>query len=63
MEFSAILAAVQSGKADLGAGSIIISEERAQAVDFSPYDMIGVVECMVADIALNSKWIRSITRF
>ena len=34
MEFSAILAAVQSGKADLGAGSIIITEERAQAVDF-----------------------------
>ncbi len=37
MEFSAILAAVQSGKADLGAGSIIISEERAQAVDFVEY--------------------------
>ena len=37
MEFSAILAAVQSGKADLGAGSIIITEERAQAVDFVEY--------------------------
>ena len=37
MEFSAILAAVQSGKADIGAGSIIISEERAQAVDFVEY--------------------------
>lgn len=37
MEFSAILAAVQSGKADIGAGSIIITEERAQAVDFVKY--------------------------
>ncbi len=37
MEFSALLAAVQSGKADLGAGSIIITEERAQAVDFVEY--------------------------
>ena len=37
MEFSAILAAVQSGKADFGAGSIIITEERAQAVDFVKY--------------------------
>ena len=37
MEFSAILAAVQSGKADMGAGSIIITEERAQAVDFLEY--------------------------
>ena len=37
MEFAAILASVQSGKADIGAGSIIITEERAQAVDFVEY--------------------------
>ena len=37
MEFSAILAAVQSGKADMGAGSIIITDERAEAVDFLEY--------------------------
>ena len=37
MEFSAVLASVQSGKADIGAGSIIITEERAQAVDFVEY--------------------------
>ena len=37
MEFSAILAAVQSGKADMGAGSIIITDERAEAVDFWEY--------------------------
>ena len=32
MEFSAVLAAVQSGKADMGGGSIIISPERAATV-------------------------------
>ena len=37
MEFSAILAFVQSGKALLGAGSIIITEEREEAVDFVSY--------------------------
>lgn len=37
MEFSAILSSVQSGKADIGTGSIIITEERAQAVDFVEY--------------------------
>ena len=34
MEFSAILSSVQSGKADIGAGSIIITAERAESVDF-----------------------------
>ena len=37
MEFAAILSSVQSGKADIGAGSIIITEERARAVDFLEY--------------------------
>ena len=37
MEFSAVLAAVQSGKAQIGAGSIIVTEERQQAVDFVEY--------------------------
>lgn len=37
MELSAILASVQSGKALLGAGSIIVSEERKKAVDFVEY--------------------------
>ena len=37
MEFSAILAYVQSGKALVGAGSIIVTEERRQAVDFVEY--------------------------
>ena len=37
MEFSAILASVQSGKALLGAGSIIVTDERKEAVDFVEY--------------------------
>ena len=37
MEFSAILSSVQSGKADMGAGSIIATDERKEAVDFLEY--------------------------
>jgi len=37
MDFSGILASVQSGKADIGAGSIIITDERREAVDFVEY--------------------------
>ena len=37
MEFSAILSYVQSGKALMGAGSIIVTQERREAVDFIEY--------------------------
>ncbi len=37
MEFSAILAYVQSGKALMGTGSIIVTDERREAVDFIEY--------------------------
>jgi len=37
MEFSAIMSSVQAGKALLGAGSIIATEERKQSVDFVEY--------------------------
>ncbi len=37
MEFAAMLAAVQSGKADMGCGSIIITDERREAVNFIEY--------------------------
>ena len=37
MEFSAVMSSVQAGKALLGAGSIIATEERRQAVDFVDY--------------------------
>ncbi len=53
MEFSAILASVQSGKALLGAGSIIISEERKEAVDFVPYYPAAFV--LVVRSAQNQK--------
>ena len=37
MEFSAIMSSVQAGKALLGAGSIIATDERKQSVDFVEY--------------------------
>ncbi|MBQ4513353.1 MAG: transporter substrate-binding domain-containing protein, partial [Anaerolineaceae bacterium] len=37
MEFSVILSSVQSGKALFGTGSIMITKERAESVDFLPY--------------------------
>ena len=37
MEFSAVLSSVQAGKADLGAGSVIVTEERKEGVDFLEY--------------------------
>lgn len=37
MEFSAIMASVQSGKADIGAGSIVVTDERRESVDFIEY--------------------------
>ena len=38
MEFDAILAAVQSGKADFGAAGMTVTEDRKKSVDFTdPY--------------------------
>ena len=37
MEFSAVMSSVQAGKALLGAGSIIATDERKQSVDFVEY--------------------------
>ena len=37
MEFTSVMAAVQSGKDDMGNGGIIITDERKEAVDFVPY--------------------------
>lgn len=37
MEFSAVLASIQAGKAKIGAGSIIVTPERRQGVDFVDY--------------------------
>lgn len=39
MEFGSIIIAVQTGKADVGAGGLTITEERKQSVDFAtPYE-------------------------
>lgn len=46
MEFSDVLSYMQSGKSDLGCGSILITQERAEAMDFVPThenDLILVV--------------------
>lgn len=37
MEFGSIMPTVQTGKALVGAGSIVITDERAEIVDFIPY--------------------------
>ena len=37
LEFSSVLASVQAGKADIGTGSVIITDERKEAVDFVEY--------------------------
>ena len=37
MVFSAVMASVESGKADIGAGSIIVTDERRKAVNFVEY--------------------------
>ncbi len=37
MEFSAVMASIESEKADIGAGSIIVSDERKKAADFLEY--------------------------
>ena len=37
MEFAAVLSAVQSGKAQIGIGSVIVTPERQEAVDFLEY--------------------------
>ncbi len=37
MEFSAVMASVESGKAAIGAGSIIVTDERREAADFVEY--------------------------
>ena len=37
MEFAAVMTSVQSGKAEIGTGSIIVTDERKEAVDFVEY--------------------------
>lgn len=48
MDFAAIIPSVVSGKSDMGAGGIIVTEERAKSVLFSIPDYKGGVAVMVA---------------
>lgn len=59
MEFSAVLAYVQSGKALMGIGSIIVTDERREAVDFVEYypaSFVLVVRKAKASINAESFW-------
>ncbi|WP_029318972.1 transporter substrate-binding domain-containing protein [Butyrivibrio sp. AE3004] len=59
MEFAAILSYVQSGKAKMGIGSIIVTDERREAVDFIEYypaAFVLVVRRAKADISATSFW-------
>lgn len=47
MEFDAIFAAVNSGKADFGAAGLTITPERANNVDFTNEYSEGILVCMV----------------
>lgn len=43
MEFSAVLSSLGSGKADLGCGSIVVSDERKETMDFVEYQPASYV--------------------
>ena len=49
MDFSAIIAAVQSGKADMGMAGLTVTEERLQSVDFSTSYATGVQVIIVKE--------------
>ena len=49
MDFTAIIAAVQSGKADMGMAGLTVTEERLQSVDFSESYATGVQVIIVKE--------------
>ena len=55
MEFSAVLSSVQSGKALLGAGSIIATDERRESVDFIDYQPAAFVLVVRAEAEAEAK--------
>ncbi|MDO4808191.1 MAG: ABC transporter substrate-binding protein/permease [Coriobacteriales bacterium] len=63
MEFGDVLSYIQSGKADLGCGSILITKERAEAMDFAPThknDLILVVRSAGGAEGSGTSWIDGI---
>ncbi len=55
MELSAVLSCVQSGKALLGAGSIIATDERRESVDFIDYQPAAFVLVVRAEAEAEAK--------
>ena len=49
MDFSAIIAAVQSGKADMGMAGMTVTEDRLQSVDFSTSYATGIQSIIVPE--------------
>ena len=49
MEFGSIIIAVQTGKADVGAGGLTITEERKQSVDFTDSYATGIQAVIVTE--------------
>ena len=49
MEFAALIASVESGKADVCAGSLIITEERQKVLNFLPYHETAFVLIVCAE--------------
>lgn len=55
MQFDSIIAAVQSGKADIGVAGMTVDEDRLQSVDFSlPYTTAAQVVIVTNDSAIAS---------
>ena len=57
MDFSAVLSAIGAGKADIGCGSIVITDERKESMDFLEYQpaaFVFVVRTKEAGITDNS---------
>ena len=53
-DFSSMLSAVPSGKADFGGGSVSITEERKESVDFTSPDYDGALVMVVRTVEDNS---------
>ena len=49
MDFSAVMAEIQSGKAQVGCASVVISEEREKLMDFMPYHEASYVMVVRAE--------------
>ncbi|MBR1873411.1 MAG: ABC transporter permease subunit [Eubacterium sp.] len=59
MDFSAVLSSISSGKTDMGVGSIVISDERRESMDFveyQPASFVLIVRSKGAEVKELSFW-------